>query len=148
MKFDELNTPTQNNGMRYFSENSIVIPDAYRNFLEQYNGGIPSNRLIYFNNDEKGTLIDIIFGFTKEKYRDLRKTNIDMLNRIPTNTLAIADDQGGNLILLSVKGPDYGKVYFWDHELETEPADYSNLTLIADSFEEFINNLKSEDEIK
>ena len=89
------------------------------------------------------------FFYNSEDYvANFFSKNIMFKNRIPGNMCAIASSPSGNLFLLSVKGDDYGKVYFWDHEMETEPADYSNLTLIADSFDEFINNLKSEEEIE
>jgi hypothetical protein len=58
----------------------------------------------------------------------------------------ISYDSFGNLILIAIKNADRGKIYFWDHEMEADPnqgevPDYSNLTLIADSFDEFINSL-------
>jgi hypothetical protein len=34
-----------------------------------------------------------------------------------------------------------GKVFFWDHEAETNPPSYANCHLIADSFNEFIETL-------
>lgn len=65
--------------------------------------------------------------------------------RIPDNMFPIANDDLGNLILV-VKRPERGKVYFWDHEMEVaegEIPDYSNLTLISDSFDDFINSLRT-----
>lgn len=56
----------------------------------------------------------------------------------------------GNLILLSLKNADRGKIYFWDHEMEAnegEIPDYSNLTLIANSFEECITSLCGEEDL-
>jgi hypothetical protein len=129
----------------------ISLPLFYRNFIKNFNGGVPEK--IFFNfKDTKtnGSLVDRLFGFVENKYRNIDMYYKNYKMRIPCNTLPIGIDPGGNLILLSVKGPDYGKVYYWDHNWEAEDgqvADYSNLTLIADSFEEFINNLKSEEEI-
>ena len=54
------------------------------------------------------------------------------------------------MIQFLVKNADRGKIYFWDHEMEAdegETPNYSNLTLIADSFDEFIEGLHSDDEI-
>src|SRR3989338_1520044 len=129
----------------------ISLPLFYRNFLKNCNGGVPEK--IFFNfKDTKtnGSLIDRLFGFVENKYRNIDMYYKSYKKRIPCNTLPIGIDSGGNLILLSVKGADYVKVYYCDHNWEAEDgqvADYSNLTLIADSFEEFINNLKSEEEI-
>lgn len=52
----------------------------------------------------------------------------------------------GDLILIAVKGTDRRKIYFWNHEMEMEEPDYSSLTLIADTFSEFINSLYEFDE--
>ncbi len=69
--------------------------------------------------------------------------------RIPNSFFPIAYDSCGNLICIPVKGPDRGKVYFWDHEMEAaddEEPSYDNLTLIADSFEDFFNSLHEMEE--
>jgi hypothetical protein len=150
MKFDELNEPLIIDELSYFVKNNIIIPDVYKKFLIEYNGGRPENSLIYFLENKNGTILSCIFGFTKDRYCSLRRYNSTYAGRIPRNTLAIADDVGGNVIVMSVSGDDYGKIYFWDHEMEFDQGvepDYANLTLVADSFDEFINNLKSEDEI-
>lgn len=124
------------------------FPKSYKLFLENYNGGIPKNRYFHFKDSLDGSAIDTIFGIVPEKYFNaFFYYNIMYCGRIPLNTFPIAHDSFGNLILLSVKGQDYGKVYFWDHEQEAdtnngEVPGYENLTLIADSFEEFMGNLK------
>lgn len=130
------------------------LPRDYKEFLINYNGGNPDPCCFSFKNTpEKGSFIDNLFGVIKDLNNNLL-LNIDLYkNRIPTNFIPIGDDPGGNLILLSVKTPDRGKVYFWDHEMEAdtdqgEIADYSNLTLISDSFEEFLNGLHSSEEIE
>ena len=127
------------------------MPNDYRNFLLEYNGDVDLPPFFYFKkNDKNGSMLDSFFGIKKHT-NDNILMNIKLYkNRIPTNCLPIANDAGSNLILLAVKNKDYGKVYFWDHNWEAEDGaipDYSNLTLIADSFDEFINNLKSQDEI-
>ncbi len=131
----------------------LSFPIYYKHFLECYNGGIPEKDIFSFKGSKDGSILYGFFGFCSSNKRlDITHRYMIAKRRIPSNTFAIADDQGGNLILLSIKGSDYGKVYFWDHESEAdtdqgEVANYSNLTLIADSFEEFINGLKSEEEI-
>ena len=128
------------------------LPNDYRDFLKLYNGGIPEKLFFSFKGTkEDSSLVDRLFGFIENEYRNIIEYHRSYKKRIPSNALPIGIDPGGNLILLSVSGPDYGKVYFWDHDWEVEDGqipDYSNLTLIADSFEEFLNSLKSEDEIE
>ncbi|MGL5784970.1 MAG: SMI1/KNR4 family protein, partial [Alphaproteobacteria bacterium] len=101
---------------------------------------------------KRGSLVHFFLGIIPKKQANLLFIMNMYLERIPLNTIPIANDQNGNLVLLSVKGSDRGKIYFWDHEMEAdtdhgETPDYSNLTLVADSFDEFIQNLKSEDDL-
>ena len=75
----------------------------------------------------------------------------DIGDRHTNDSFPIASDDYGNSICLIVKGPNRGKIYFWDHEMEAdtdqgEVADYSNMTLISDSFNEFIECLYKEDD--
>jgi hypothetical protein len=63
---------------------------------------------------------------------------------VPAGFLPLAVDPGGNLICLVISGTNTGKVYFWDHEEEVEEGQqpgYSNVYLIANSFNEFLNSL-------
>lgn len=127
------------------------IPRGYRKFLLEFNGGYTEKTFFKFKNSSNGSVLHGLFGIRCD-------TNLNLLSykceseRYPANAIPIGDDVFGNRILLFVKGIDREKIYFWDHEMEAdtdqgEVADYSNLTLIADSFEEFINGLKSEEEI-
>lgn len=150
MRFYEEHEPLNVDDLKYFDEENVEIPDDYKKFLIKYNGGRPENDHIDFKEGNNGTLLNCIFGFTKERYGSFVRYQGVYAGRIPRNTLAIASDAGGNLIIMSVSGDDYGKIYFWDHEMEFnegEEPDYSNLTLVADSFEEFISNLKNESEL-
>jgi hypothetical protein len=126
------------------------FPKDYRKFLLEYNGGIPEKALIYFSND--GGIIDLFFGICDDDIYGLKSNNNSYINRIPSNTIAIACDPGGNLFLISIRGDDYGQIYFWDHEFEVDwnsgqEADYSNLTFVAKSFTDLINNLRDISEL-
>jgi hypothetical protein len=129
---------------------NITLPKDYRDFLLVFNGGKPIESEFSLKDSSNSSLVAGFFGITDSKdYNLLFHYVVIYTGRIPSNTIPIADDQCGNIILLSVKGQDRGKVYFWDHEREADPSQgekpsYDNLTLIADSFEEFINNLKAE----
>lgn len=126
------------------------IPKIYFDFLVSTNGGEPDKHYFQGKYNENLGHVRCFLGVQSKSYNNLLSTYHTYKERIPYNTIAIGYDSCDNLILLSVKGADFGKVYFWDHELEAdegEEADYSNLTLIADSFDEFLSMLKSEDEI-
>ncbi|MBN9565604.1 MAG: SMI1/KNR4 family protein [Alphaproteobacteria bacterium] len=126
------------------------LPSSYRDFLLRYNGGIPVNDTFYFKKDpSSGSIVQLFLGVTPEKHANLLGHLRTYQGRILDTMFPIAYDPSGNLILLVVKGPDREKVFFWDHELEADSEwgqepNYSNLTLVADSFEEFVANLKFE----
>lgn len=76
--------------------------------------------------------------------------------RIPETMIPIADDGGAGEICLGVKGEDRGKVFYWDMrgeplDEETYREDYgepmppeakrTNVYLVANSFEEFLDQL-------
>lgn len=142
------NLDLENDIKKIENTNDFSLNNNYKKFLIQNNNDL-SKRIFAFNPQKNlNTEIDCLFLLNQTKDSNLLYQHRMFAQRIPSNMIPIGEDCVTNLILLSVKGPDYGKVYYWDHELETEPADYSNLTLIANSFEEFINNLKSEDELE
>lgn len=126
------------------------LPRTYRDFLINIYDKDYSNKIFDFPKSSEGFIVDKFFYFQKGLNHNILIKFTYMGTRVPNNMLPIAREVFGNLILLSVKGPDRGKVYFWDHEMECaegEIPDYSNLTLIADSFEEFIDGLKDESKI-
>lgn len=123
----------------------FALPKDYRRFLLTHNGGEPEPDYFNFKHDKSdGSDVRFFLGIYPDEHNDLLD-HLKMYNgRLSKNIFPIAYDSCGNLICISVTGPDRGKVYFWDHEMEAdegEEPDYSNLTLIADSFDEFINSL-------
>jgi len=57
------------------------------------------------------------YGFSTIPTEDIvYKTMETYAGRIPDETIPIADDPGGNLILLGFEGAATDKVWFWDHE--------------------------------
>ena len=61
--------------------------------------------------------------------------------RIPTGFVPIGCDPFGNLFLIQISGENHGKIFFWDHERETESPAMDNISFVADSFEAFVENL-------
>lgn len=120
----------------------FMLPKDYRNYLLAYTGDIPSNLDFNFKGQKNGSTLSCLYGFYSG-YENILKSAEEMGHRYPTNLLPIGDDVCGNRILLSVQGSDRGKVYFWDHESEVdegEKPNYSNVTLISDSFTDFIQS--------
>lgn len=124
------------------------LPDDYKNFLMQHNGGIPHpDEFCYSENSQRQYATVHYFLAVHDGSYDSIYYCIYMFKereeRVPPNLLPIARDPGGNLICISVSGEDGGKIYFWEHEEEAdlakgEIADYRNVYFIANSFTDFI----------
>jgi cell wall assembly regulator SMI1 len=126
---------------------NICLPNEYRNFLLKYNGGIPRPSVFNFKDNggqETNSLVHYFYAiYNESNYDNLEQNYILYIKekRIPLNILPIADDPFGNMICISLSGNDCGNVYFWNHEEEVENESYDNLSLIANNFNEFLDNL-------
>jgi len=140
------------------------IPADYKRFLLDYNGGSPQQNCHEVQNTEGtniGSAIAIrwfysiggpedlssVFLFGGITEREIRKVYSIEWNystfreRIPKNFLPIGCDSGGNQICISLYGEDEGNIWYWDHDAETYPPDYSNCYKVADSFQDLLNGL-------
>lgn len=129
----------------------LTLPDAYKQHLLQYNGGYCEPAVFDFV--EKGRKTSSVVGWFLALYEG-EYTNLRTYctwykfdeKRLPAWIVPFAHDPGGNLICLSCGADDYGRIYFWNHEEEVDyslspDTDYSNLYLIAESFEHFLQGL-------
>lgn len=134
---------------------SVVLPQDYLGFLYEKNGGRPDDDWV-FDFIETGidrvtsSCIKQYYYIDKESstsYRNavlIYKELVDS-EQVPPSLFPIADDPGGNYILLCVSDDDYGHVYFADHELEDSETRYMVMSPLADSFTEFIDKLYIKD---
>ncbi|MEO6358817.1 MAG: SMI1/KNR4 family protein [Ferruginibacter sp.] len=132
----------------------LKFPNEYKEHLLKFNGGQCVPKIFKFNENGKWTdsYIDWFLAIYNGKYDNLREYIKDYKldkKRLPTHMLPIAHDPGGNLICISTDTEDKGCIYFWDHENEvdyniTNDRDYSNLYMVARSFNEFIDGLKDD----
>ncbi|THJ30087.1 SMI1/KNR4 family protein [Lampropedia aestuarii] len=122
----------------------IILPDDYKLFLIKNNGGIPSLKNFIINKKEKST-IRFFFSTDCLYHQASLEANIEgFKGRAPTEMLPIAEDVGGNYILISSSDSEYGNLFFWDHELEAdkEKQPYrKNIKKIAQSLDEFLQSL-------
>lgn len=126
-------------------ELGIQLPDDYCQFLLAHNGGDPDPYCFdidmgsFINGDSIQYFLGLVDG---ELYSISRYLNV-YAGRVPNNFFPIAPCSGGDLVCLSVRGEDYGKVYYWDHNWEVTEAepDYSNVHLLADNFTAFLDML-------
>lgn len=122
-------------------ENNIKLPEDYRDFLLQYNGGEPSPN----KNDKLDIVVSYILGMHNGEYYASLYKYIDVFKKkIPFGTFPIATDPFGNLFIMSLDKDGHGHIYFWDHEGEPEHQDghnTENCSFVAYSFTEFMAGL-------
>lgn len=133
------------NAIRAFEQAiQCTIPDDYRQFLLQHNGGFPEPDIVSFQEWNRATFSDVYcfhaLGDPRpwagiERHRNLFE------GRLPSTTIPIAHDSCGNLWLLDVGGG--GGVYFFDHGSfdNFDETDLQNWPRVAESFQEFLDNL-------
>jgi hypothetical protein len=137
----EANNPVDEITLSNFEhEWKTKLPEDYRTFLKTYNGGHPKPDCFNFDGEKTGSCINWFLGINNEE-DDLAEYLKIYRRRIPKGFFPIADDPGGNLICIGTESKYFGKIYFWDHELETETPDFSNVKLISHTFNDFLNNL-------
>lgn len=125
------------------------IPFSYRLFLLEHNGGYPEPSEFSIVDAGTGRTIEVavrrFFGIgTAEETFNLDYAISMFGDRLPHGIFPIARDPGGSLICIATEGPDAGKVYFWDHEEESDEGEVPtgrNLYLVADDFEGFLDKL-------
>ncbi|MFS0765701.1 MULTISPECIES: SMI1/KNR4 family protein [Peribacillus] len=124
---------------QFEQEYDVTLPKQYVDFLLEYNGGYPQESSFKISDDEGESLVNKFYGIRDMK-SNLGKVFEVLEGEIPEDFISIANDPGGNEILLGVSGEYQGKVYFWFHDIELED-EMGNMFILADSFDEFLNNL-------
>ena len=129
----------------------VKFPDQYIQFLLKYNGGRPepagfdiewrTNQPM--SEDWRTSMLSWFLSIYNGDETNLLEYNkISFSGRIPKETIAIADDCGGNLILLGVSGEYKDKILFWVKDDEVEEGGvpgFENVGFLANSFDEFLN---------
>lgn len=121
-----------------------TLPDDYRRFLAEFNGGRPIPRNFDAIDGDDGSLVHFFFTLdSNAPYYQLTKKIETYAMRVPDGLLPIACDDFGNLVLLDIGAKRVGDVSFWDHERENTEGDpyWDNISLVASSFTEFVNSL-------
>jgi cell wall assembly regulator SMI1 len=139
-------SPTNIEAINTFEKQiGYTLPDVYKEFLLQYNGGRPDNKnnTFYILQQSGSDILNFFFGLNIIDFEcyDLLTHRSWMVGRMPISLLCIGSDPGGNLICISLAIKTYGQIYFWDHELEGSV----NVFFLSNSFEEFVNSLEDEE---
>lgn len=121
-----------------------AIPEDYKRFLKNQNGGIPSATLLKTKSNERviNSLLALNapsgFGDSIENHTKIYG------NRIPSKTIPIASAGGGDLILLNIDASKFGEILYWDHNFESDDDAsnyFENTEVVASSFSEFLSKL-------
>jgi hypothetical protein len=126
------------------------LPDDYRRFLMEFNGGAPEPSVCTFETSDGPSNASVRFFLTIEpsvKSYSIERYLRVFASRIPAGLMPIASDSFGNLFLIDGGAKAYGSVYFWDHELEdadedTDEPTWDNISLLAPSFGAFVQALR------
>lgn len=122
------------------------LPKSFREFLLTYNLCKIEPNVFLIDSNKGDNVVRHFFGICPDyEWGDLQYAWISYSDRVPSNLLPIGTDEDDSLVCLSITGIDYGKVYFWDRHQEVldRKPDYSNLHLLADSFNSFLDKLEN-----
>ena len=129
------------------SDLGFKLPDDYRSFLLQHNGGRPVLAGVRYEN-EHFDFVGYFYGVRGETYHDdLIRQYKEHMGMIPLGYLPIADSPGGDAFCISLKEPSIGAIFHWDHEeanYDGEPWEY-NMTKLAPSLAVFLAELRDGD---
>ncbi|MRG91462.1 SMI1/KNR4 family protein [Polyangium spumosum] len=117
----------------------VRLPEPYRRFLQEYNGGRPEPDILdipgapFGGADVKG-----FFGVGRDdEVEELLWLKEERAASIGDDVLAIARDSGGSLFGIVTEGEQRGRVYFFDYYAEWEPY------FVASDFDAFLQKLRS-----
>lgn len=127
------------------AQTGIKLPDDYKQFLLQHNGGRPSPKRFVTRDKKVESMVAKFIPLADIPDDNLREEieGITQARQIPANLIPIAIDPADNRVVLSVSGKDCGKVYYWswDEEDEDHEPSYNYMRLIADSFNDFVKQM-------
>jgi hypothetical protein len=117
----------------------LVLPDGYRAFLQESNGGYFRGNKFPIPELRDGGELDVLFGINLARPLDLRFWMVEMKGEIPAEAIIVGGDPGGNFIVL-----EDGRVWYYDHQYRfPQSSDNQNSYFVADTFGEFLNLLGS-----
>ena len=122
------------------------LPEDYRRFLCEYNGGTARVRYSTFLVEalNENIPLDVLYGLgVAEKELDLQEWYEEYRDDLAPGSIIICHDPGGGMIVL-INDNEIKGVYYWDHSFYFEQSNEAENTYkIADSFEAFLDGLKN-----
>jgi len=121
----------------------FLLPEDYKKFLVEYNGGTSKVRYSKFFVEELNQEIplDVLYGIGVTRTFDLIKCYEEFEEDMLPYSLVIGDDPGSGLIVLITDTEKHG-VYYWDHSLSfPQSCEEENTYKVAHSFKGFLDEL-------
>jgi SMI1 / KNR4 family (SUKH-1) len=124
----------------YEKQLDFTLPEVYRSFLLEYNGG---GLLTYGcfdyqlpNGKDSGSAVSHFFGLDVDAYKNLKYSQA--IQDKP-NYLFLIGHSLSSLLGIGVRGDHFSKVYVWEHTKNND------VILLANSFNEFLDMLYDEE---
>ena len=126
-------------------ERRITLPVEYRKFLSKSGGGHPEKDLSEFG--KSGDFVSIVYGIHDGAVWKRLDCAVQAFGHDLSQFLPVAVSNGGNYFLLKLTEPNFGSVYFWDHECEdSTPPTFASLEQVSASFTLWLESLRNPDE--
>lgn len=138
--------PSESDLLNLERRSATIIPLAYKLFLSEHNGGVPS--LNIFQKDGVNYVIDKFLMVADCNIYDSIENHLSVYkNRIPKETLPIGRSPGGDLFLINANksSSEYGNIFYWKHDLEADGDGSSyreNVVSLAEDFPSFLSQLQ------
>lgn len=128
------------------------LPESYRQFLVETNGGVPWKKLLRFYNEvdeeEQESAMQCFYALDDPRSPERRRRpfedrvehvyeNIMQTNLPDRRLVPIGQDVAGNIICLSLEPDTAGQIMFYDH-------DYDEVYALTSNFELFVGQLENE----
>jgi hypothetical protein len=115
------------------------LPQDYRLFLLQHNGGRPDCPLLAIPDCHDEAVIAYFTGIDRPNW-DLIDWMTELEDDLAGQFLPIAFDPGGNAVLLDLTN---GKIFYWDSARHFPcSSDGENTYWVADSFTQLVDQLR------
>ncbi|MCE2573420.1 SMI1/KNR4 family protein [Motilimonas eburnea] len=154
MKVTKLNEEYKPTSDRLGNIESLLgcrLPDSYRAFLIENDWcmvepcGFAIGYLPETNNMKTNDQVEAFYGLHEP---DDEPSNLiwnyrcfSTSERIPKQLIAIGSTCG-NQLCIGISGEYRGKIYWWSQHFELEQESFENCTLLADSFDSFLSQLR------
>ena len=131
---------------KFQTKTGICLPESYRNFFAETNGGRPSRCWFYVPGwPGEQSCIDKLFGVHLGQHDSVELWYRELQDRLPVGFVPVGIDLGGNFICISTADPDSGMVYYWDASPDwnlsfTEPTMFA----VGNAIQQFLADLREE----